>query len=71
MENKYLEFHELKKDLINKLTSIQDGDLLLSSSDCLVDDKTNIDTLQNCVQSMATLWEKGADLARNERNVYE
>lgn len=71
MENKYIEFHELKKDLINKLSSIQDGDLLLSSSDCLVDDKTNIDTLQNCVQSMAMLWEKGADLARNERNVYE
>ena len=45
-------FHELKRDIIAKLQSIQDGDALESCSDNMIEDITNKETFDQAFELM-------------------
>lgn len=52
MEKKYTEFKRLKRSIINKLVSIQDGDRMDSYSDNYLDDVRNSQTFQEAMAEM-------------------
>lgn len=45
-------FHELKREVIAKLLSIQDGDALESCSDIMIEDITNKETFDQAFELM-------------------
>lgn len=45
-------FHELKREIIAKLQSIQDGDALKSYSDNMIEDITNKETFNQAFELM-------------------
>ncbi|MGF2198520.1 hypothetical protein [Enterococcus casseliflavus] len=45
-------FHELKREIIAKLQSIQDGDVLESYSDNMIEDITNKETFNQAFELM-------------------
>lgn len=52
MQKEYAEFKRLKRSIINKLASIQDGDRMNSKSENFVEDICNSQTFQEAMEEM-------------------
>ena len=55
MQNKYLEFHRLKKEIINKLSSISDGTRMDSLFDDFIEDISISDRLTEVAEMFEEL----------------
>ncbi|HCM90754.1 MULTISPECIES: hypothetical protein [Vagococcus] len=66
MQKEYAEFKRLKRSIINKLVSIQEGDRLDSFSDNMLDNIRNSQMFQEAMEEM-----REAEKLVNELNEYE
>ena len=66
MEKKYTEFKRLKRSVINKLVSIQEGDRMDSYSDNMLDNIRNSQTFKEAMEEM-----RDAEKLVNELVEYE
>ncbi len=68
LENKYLEIHRLKKEIVNKLNSIEDGTRMDSLCDDFLEDITVSDRLNEIVEMAAELKRLKNDLIASEES---
>ncbi len=68
LENKYLEIHRLKKEIFNKLNSIEDGTRMDSLCDDFLEDITVSDRLNEIVEMAAELKRLKNDLIASEES---
>ena len=68
LENKYLEIHRLKKEIFNKLNSIEDGTRMASLCDDFLEDITVSDRLNEIVEMAAELKRLKNDLIASEES---
>lgn len=68
MEKKYTEFKRLKRSVINKLMSIQEGDRMDSYSDNMLDNIRNSETFQEAMEEMRDAEKLVNDLVEYEAN---
>lgn len=68
MQNKYLEFHRLKKEIINKLSSIEDGTRMDSLCDDFLEDITVSDRLNEIAEMVNELQRLELILSVSEEN---
>ncbi|MDT2849723.1 hypothetical protein P7H60_11280 [Vagococcus carniphilus] len=68
MQSKYTEFKKLKRSIINKLVSIQEGDRMDSYSDNYLDDVRNSQTFQEAMEEMREAEKLVNELIEYERN---
>lgn len=66
MREKYREFYRLKKSIINKLISIQDGDRMDSYSENMLDNIRNSEAFKQAIEEM-----QEAEKVINELMAYE
>lgn len=65
----YQEFHRLKKEIINSLISIEDGTMMNSFSDNMLEDKTNEHTFELVVEMVAEANELVKLLVEHEKKI--
>jgi hypothetical protein len=68
MQEKYLGFHKLKNELIKKLLSIEDGATMNSLSDNCLEEISNKEVVEDCLNLMITIWHDSKQLAQFEEN---
>ncbi|MGM0112064.1 hypothetical protein [Enterococcus sp. DIV0187] len=64
--DKYKEFHRLKKDIVLKLLTIQDGDCMSDMPDDMLAVGTNKDAFDDCFAMMKDAKKLAAELAKHE-----
>lgn len=68
VQNKYLEFHRLKKEIVNKLNSISDGCMMQSLCDDFMKDITVGDRVDEIVDTVDELQRLALNLSISEGN---
>lgn len=65
--NQYQEFHQLKKQIINKLISIEDGARMSCYAQNFLEDQTNAEAYYEAVELMAEANKVVEQLAKSEK----